>query len=94
MDQDDRLVEGRVAMDTAELEEEEVVGEDDKEELEDGEVDDGEEDELEEGEIVDSDTGSCGEVTGGKEEDDGRGYMGRGPPSDSEESIYPLSSAG
>ena len=82
MDQDGRQTEGKVAMDTTELEEREVVGEDDKEELEDGEVDDGEEDELEEGEIVDSDTDSSVEVTGGEEEDDGRGYMGRGPLSD------------
>ena len=67
-------------MDTVELEEGQLVGEDDK-------------DELEEGEIVDSDTDPGGEVTEvEEEEDDDRGYMGRGPPSDSEETVYPLSS--
>ena len=67
-------------MDTVELEEGQLVGEDD-------------EDELEEGEIVDSDTYPGGEVTEVEEvEDDDRGYMGRGPPSDSEETVYPLSS--
>ena len=50
--------------------------------------------ELEEGEVVDSDTDPGGEVTEAEEgDDDGRGYMGCGPPSDSEEYVYPLSSA-
>ena len=68
------------SMDTVELEEGQLVGED-------------EEDKLEEGEIVDSDTNPGGEVTEvEEEEDDDRGYMGCGPLSDSEETVYPLSS--
>ena len=51
------------------------------------------EDELEEGEIPDSDVEPGDEVTEvEEEEDDDRGYMGCGPPSDSEETVYPLSS--
>ena len=69
-------------MDAEELEEGQVVGKDN-------------EDELEDGEIVDSDTDPGGEVTKveEEEEEDDRGYMGRGPPLDSEESVYLLSSA-
>ena len=93
MDQGGQSPEERVVMDAEELEEGEVVGEEDEEELEDGEVDDNEEDKLEEGEIVDSDSDPGGQVTGDEEEDDARGYMGRGSPSDSEESVYPVLSA-
>ena len=80
MDHGAQSSEESVTMDADELEEVDVAGEDG-------------EDELEEGEIIDSDTDPGGEVTEvEEEEDDDRGYMGRGPPSDSEETVYPLSS--
>ena len=80
-------------MDAEELKEGEEVSEDIEEELKEGEeVGEDDQDELKEGE-VDSDTNPGGEVTEGEEEDDGRGYMGCGLPSDSEESVYPISSA-
>ena len=80
MDHGGQSTEEDASMDAEKLEEGQQVGEDDK-------------DELEEGEIADSDTEPGGEVTEvEEEEDDNRGYMGCGQPSDSEETVYPLSS--